>query len=63
MDSMNVLRPNIQPHATGHIIEQIEIVQTLLEKGYAYISEGSVYFDVNKYNNETHKYGILSQSD
>ena len=60
MDSMNVLRPNIQPHATGHIIEQIEIVQTLLEKGYAYISEGSVYFDVNKYNNETHKYGILS---
>ena len=60
MDSMNVLRPNIQPHATGHIIEQIEIVQTLLDKGYAYLSEGSVYFDVNKYNNETHKYGILS---
>ena len=60
MDSMNILRPNIQPHATGHIIEQIEIVQTLLDKGYAYISEGSVYFDVNKYNNDTHKYGILS---
>lgn len=60
MDSMNVLRPNIQPHATGHIIEQIEIVQTLLDKGYAYISNGSVYFDVIKYNNDTHKYGILS---
>lgn len=60
MDSMNVLRPNIQPHATGHIIEQIEIVQTLLDKGYAYESNGSVYFDVIKYNNDTHKYGILS---
>lgn len=60
MDSMNVLRPNIQPHATGHIIEQIEIVQALLDKGYAYISNGSVYFDVIKYNNDTHKYGILS---
>lgn len=60
MDSMNVLRPNIQPHATGHIIEQIEIVQTLLDKAYAYESNGSVYFDVIKYNNDTHKYGILS---
>lgn len=60
MDSMNVLRPNIQPHATGHIIEQIEIVQALLDKGYAYESNGSVYFDVIKYNNDTHKYGILS---
>ena len=60
MDSMNVLRPNIQPHATGHIIEQIEIVQTLLDKGYAYESNGSVYCDVIKYNNDTHKYGILS---
>lgn len=60
MDSMNVLRPNIQPHATGHIIEQIEIVQILLDKGYAYESNGSVYFDVIKYNNDTHKYGILS---
>ncbi len=60
MDSMNVLRPSIQPQATGHIIEQIEIVQQLLDKGYAYLSEGSVYFDVTKYNNDTHKYGILS---
>lgn len=59
-DAMNVLRPSIQPTATGHIIEQMEIVQTLLDKGYAYLSEGSVYFDVVKYNNDTHKYGILS---
>lgn len=60
MDAMNVLRPNIQPHATGHIMEQIEIVEQLLKNGYAYESNGSVYFDVNKYNNDTHKYGILS---
>lgn len=60
MDAMNVLRPSIQPTATGHIMEQIDIVKILLEKGYAYESNGSVYFDVNKYNNDTHKYGILS---
>lgn len=60
MDAMNVLRPSIQPTATGHILEQIDIVKILLEKGYAYESNGSVYFDVNKYNNDTHKYGILS---
>lgn len=60
MDSMNILRPSIQPTATGHIIDQIQIVEKLLENGYAYISNGSVYFDVLKYNNDTHKYGILS---
>ena len=60
MDSMNILRPSIQPTATGHIIDQIQIVEKLLENGYAYISNGSVYFDVLKYNNNTHKYGILS---
>ena len=60
MDAMNVLRPSIQPTATGHIMEQIDIVKILLEKGYAYESNGSVYFDINKYNNDTHKYGILS---
>lgn len=60
MDAMNVFRPSIQPTATGHIMEQIDIVKILLEKGYAYESNGSVYFDVNKYNNDTHKYGILS---
>lgn len=60
MDAMNVLRPSIQPCATGHIMEQIDIIKILLEKGYAYESNGSVYFDVNKYNDDTHKYGILS---
>ncbi len=60
MDSMNILRPSIQPTATGHIIDQIQIVEKLLENGYAYISNGSVYFDVLKYNANTHKYGILS---
>lgn len=60
MDAMNIMRPNIQPIATGHIMEQIDIVKILLEKAYAYVSNGSVYFDVNKYNNDTHKYGILS---
>ena len=60
MDSMNILRPSIQPTATGHIIDQIQIVEKLLENGYAYISNGSVYFDVLKYNADTHKYGILS---
>lgn len=60
MDLMNILRPSIQPTATGHIIDQIQIVEKLLENGYAYISNGSVYFDVLKYNNDTHKYGILS---
>ena len=60
MDSMNILRPSIQPTATGHIIDQIQIVEKLLENGYAYISNGSVYFDILKYNNDTHTYGILS---
>lgn len=60
MDSMNILRPSIQPTATGHIIDQIQIVEKLLENGYAYISNGSVYFDVLKYNNDTHKFGVLS---
>jgi len=60
MDCLNVLRPSIQPTASGHIIEQIEIVKKILDSGYAYISEGSVYFDIVKYQNDTHKYGILS---
>ncbi|MDO5759788.1 MAG: cysteine--tRNA ligase [Bacteroidota bacterium] len=60
VDSLNCLRPNIMPIASGHIIEQIEIVQTLLDKGLAYVSEGSVYFDVEKYNDTVKKYGILS---
>lgn len=59
MDKLNVKRPSIEPHASGHIIEQIEMVKQILEKGFAYESEGSVYFDVEKYNRE-HDYGLLS---
>jgi cysteinyl-tRNA synthetase len=59
MQVFNVLPPSIEPAATGHIIEQIELVKIILEKGYAYEVEGSVYFDVEKYNN-TQDYGILN---
>ena len=59
MEALNVLPPSIEPHASGHIIEQIEFVKKILDAGYAYISEGSVYFDVRKYNRD-HHYGILS---
>lgn len=59
MDSLNVLPPSIEPHASGHIIEQIEYVKAILDSGYAYESEGSVYFDVPKYNADFH-YGKLS---
>lgn len=59
MDDLNVLPPSIEPHASGHIIEQINLVKEILEHGYAYESEGSVYFDVLKYNDK-YKYGKLS---
>lgn len=59
MELLNVLPPSIEPHASGHIIEQIELVREILDNGYAYESEGSVYFDVEKYNND-HAYGVLS---
>jgi len=59
MDQFNTHAPSIEPTATGHIIEQIEIVQSILDKGFAYESNGSVYFDVEKYN-ETNNYGELS---
>ncbi|MDL2291657.1 cysteine--tRNA ligase [Bacteroides sp. OttesenSCG-928-F21] len=59
MDALNVLPPSIEPHASGHIIEQIELVEEILKHGYAYESQGSVYFDVPKYNKEYH-YGKLS---
>lgn len=59
MDQLNVLRPDIEPRATGHIIEQLELVKKILENGFAYVSEGSVYFDVEKYNRK-YPYGILS---
>lgn len=59
MEALNVLPPSIEPHASGHIIEQIEYIKRILEAGYAYESEGSVYFDVEKYNRD-HPYGKLS---
>ncbi|MDR1224545.1 MAG: cysteine--tRNA ligase [Tannerella sp.] len=59
MERLNVLPPGIEPRASGHIIEQIQLVEKILENGYAYKSEGSVYFDVEKYNKD-HRYGILS---
>ncbi len=59
MDELNVLPPSIEPHASGHIIEQIEYVKRILDSGYAYESQGSVYFDVPKYNHD-HNYGKLS---
>lgn len=60
MDRLGVLRPSIEPHASGHIIEQIELVQKILDAGFAYVSNGSVYFDVRKYHEATGKYGCLS---
>lgn len=59
MEALNVLPPSIEPHASGHIIEQIEYVKKILDAGFAYISDGSVYFDVPKYN-AAHHYGKLS---
>ena len=59
MEDLNVLPPSIEPHASGHIIEQIEFTQKILDAGYAYVSEGSVYFDVEKYNKDFN-YGKLS---
>jgi cysteinyl-tRNA synthetase len=59
MEALNVLPPSIEPHASGHIMEQIEFTQKILDAGFAYESEGSVYFDVEKYNKE-HNYGKLS---
>ncbi|MBN1490324.1 MAG: class I tRNA ligase family protein, partial [Phycisphaerae bacterium] len=56
MDALNVLRPDISPRATGHIPEQIEMVQVLLDRGHAYESSGSVYFDVSSFKG----YGKLS---
>lgn len=59
LDQLNTLAPSIEPTATGHIIEQIEMTQQIIDNGFAYISNGSVYFDVEKYN-KTHPYGELS---
>jgi cysteinyl-tRNA synthetase len=59
MRQFNVLPPSIEPTATGHIIEQIELVKIMLDRGYAYEVDGSVYFDVEKYN-QSQDYGTLS---
>lgn len=59
MDQLNVLRPDIEPQASGHILEQIQMTEKILESGYAYESNGSVYFDVKKYA-EDYDYGKLS---
>ena len=59
MDSLNVLHPSIEPRASGHIIEQQELIGKIMEAGYAYEVNGSVYFDVNAYN-ARHSYGQLS---
>ena len=56
----NLLPPSIEPTATGHLIEQIELIKSLIKKGFAYEVNGSVYFDVVKYNT-TNNYGILSK--
>ena len=63
MQSFNALPPSIEPTATGHIVEQIEMVQTILNKGLAYESNGSIYFDVLKYKEEGGGYGELSGRD
>ena len=60
LNTFNFLPPSIEPTATGHIIEQIEIIKTIIDKGLAYEVNGSVYFDVLKYN-QTKQYGILSK--
>ena len=60
LNNFNFLPPSIEPTATGHIIEQIEIVQSIIDNGYAYEVNGSVYFDVHKYNKDN-TYGILSK--
>lgn len=59
MEALGVLSPSIEPHASGHIIEQIELIKKILENGFAYESNGSIYFDVERYNKE-YNYGKLS---
>lgn len=64
MNQFNNLPPSIEPTATGHIVEQIEMIKKIIEDGYAYVANGSVYFDVEKYNTDFsakgQPYGILS---
>ena len=60
LNTFNFLPPSIEPTATGHIIEQIELIKNIIDNGFAYVVNGSVYFDVHKFN-ETHEYGKLSK--
>ena len=62
MDALGCLPPSIEPHATGHSIEQQALVKQILDNGYAYESNGSIYFDIEKYNKD-HRWGILSGRD
>lgn len=50
MEQLNTLPPSIEPHASGHIIEQQELIKQIIENGFAYESEGNIYFDVERYN-------------
>lgn len=59
MGALNCLRPSIEPTASGHIIEQIELIEKILENGFAYKVNGNIYFDLEKYR-KTHNYGELS---
>lgn len=59
LSAFNFLPPSIEPTATGHIIEQIEIIKKIIDNGFAYEANGSIYFDVVKFNKD-HHYGILS---
>src|SRR4051812_40980278 len=59
MNRLNVKSPSIEPHASGHIQEQIKMTETILKNGFAYVIDGSVYFDVEKYA-KTEDYGKLS---
>ncbi len=59
LNTFNFLPPSIEPTATGHIIEQIEIIKKIIDNGYAYEKNGSVYFDVVRFNKD-HEYGKLS---
>src|SRR4249920_2124095 len=58
MKAFNNLDPSIEPTATGHIVEQISMIEKIIDNGYAYVANGSVYFDVLKYNNDFSKKGL-----
>ena len=62
LTNFNALDPSIEPIASGHIIEQISIIQDLIDKNLAYLSNGSVYFDIEEYD-KLNDYGILSGRD